>query len=111
AGRMQTTKEGQIKGKLSYMPPEQLRGATVNRQTDIYACGVMLWELVTGQRLFAGDNEGAIVAKILDGRVDPPSRVAAAGKKTLTDSMMRQIESLDATALRALHMHQDVRFT
>src|SRR5678816_4576391 len=47
AGRMQTTKEGQIKGKLSYMPPEQLRGAAVNRQTDIYACGVMLWELIT----------------------------------------------------------------
>ena len=59
AGRMQTTKEGQIKGKLSYMPPEQLRGAAVTRQTDIYAVGVMLWELVTGQRLFVGDNEGA----------------------------------------------------
>jgi serine/threonine-protein kinase len=111
AGRMQTTKEGQIKGKLSYMPPEQLRGASVSRQTDIYACGVMLWELVTGQRLFAGDNEGAIVAKVLDGRVDPPSRVIGAGKKTLTDGMMRQIEALDSTILRALHMQQEMRFT
>ena len=50
AGRAQTTKEGQIKGKLGYMPPEQLRGAAVSRQTDIYDVGVMFWELVVGQR-------------------------------------------------------------
>ena len=79
AGRMQTTREGQIKGKLSYMPPEQLRGAQVGRQSDIYAAGVMLWELVTGQRLFSGDNEGAIVAKVLDGRVEAPSKVLMQG--------------------------------
>ncbi len=64
-GRVQTTRDGQIKGKLSYMPPEQLRGASVTLQSDIYAAGVMLWELVTGQRLFTGDNEGAIVARVL----------------------------------------------
>jgi eukaryotic-like serine/threonine-protein kinase len=112
AGRMQTTKEGQIKGKLSYMPPEQLRGAAVSRQTDIYAAGVMLWELVTGQRLFSGDNEGAIVAKVLDGRVDPPSRVLFASRKqTLTDHAMRQLEGLDATILRALKMKPEERFS
>jgi serine/threonine protein kinase len=112
AGRMQTTKEGQIKGKLSYMPPEQLRGAAVSRQTDIYAAGVMLWELVTGQRLFSGDNEGAIVAKVLDGRVDAPSRVLFASRKqTLTDHTMRQLEALDATILRALKMKPEERFT
>jgi eukaryotic-like serine/threonine-protein kinase len=112
AGRMQTTKEGQIKGKLSYMPPEQLRGAAVSRQTDIYAAGVMLWELVTGQRLFSGDNEGAIVAKVLDGRVDAPSRVLFASRKqTLTDHAMRQLEALDATILRSLKMKPEERFT
>jgi serine/threonine-protein kinase len=110
AGRMQTTKEGQIKGKLAYMPPEQLRGASVNRQTDIYACGVMLWESLTGMRLFAGDNEGAIVAKVLDGRVDPPSRVIGVGKRTLTDQALRQTEALDATVLRALHMQPEMRY-
>src|SRR5262245_50982074 len=65
-GRLQTTRDGQIKGKLSYMPPEQLRGAPVSRTVDIYACGVILWELVTGQRLFQADNEGAIVAQVLE---------------------------------------------
>ena len=113
AGRMQTTREGQIKGKLSYMPPEQLRGASVNRQSDIYAAGVMLWELVTGLRLFSGDNEGAIVAKVLEGRVEAPSKVLMRGAnkhQTLTDSTLRGLEDLDATILRALQMEPENRF-
>ena len=113
AGRMQTTREGQIKGKLAYMPPEQLRGAQVGRQSDIYAAGVMLWELVTGQRLFAGDNEGAIVAKILDGRVEAPSKVlmrGLSGHTTIADGTFLTLETLDATILRALAMDPADRF-
>ena len=111
AGRVQTTKEGQIKGKLSYMPPEQLRGAVVSRQTDIYAAGVMLWELVTGQRLFSGDNEGVIVTKVLEGRIEPPTMVLARSRGlTLTDQHQRALESLDATILRALSMQPEARF-
>src|SRR3954468_3140893 len=107
AGRMQTTRDGQIKGKLSYMPPEQLRGGAVSRQSDIYAAGVMLWELVTGQRLFAGDNEGFVVAKVLEGNVEAPSKVlmrGAASRQTITDNNLRGLEDLDATILRALRM-------
>ena len=111
AGRMQTTKEGQIKGKLSYMPPEQLRGAAVSRQTDIYAAGVMLWELVTGQRLFSGENEGAIVGKVLEGRVDRPSQILMMRRQTLTDGVMRQLEALDDTILKSLAMRPEDRFT
>ncbi len=111
AGRVQTTKEGQIKGKLAYMPPEQLRGAAVSRQTDIYAAGVMLWELVTGQRLFVGDNEGAIVAKVLEGRVERPSAFMMRSRRhTLTDHAMRTLEALDDTILRALSMQPEGRF-
>ncbi|MBS2012311.1 MAG: serine/threonine protein kinase [Deltaproteobacteria bacterium] len=113
AGRMQTTRDGQIKGKLAYMPPEQLRGAAVSRQTDIYAAGVMLWELVTGQRLFTGDNEGAVVAKILEGRIEAPSKVAFRGmsrSKTLTDAHLRSLEALDSTILRSLQMDAESRF-
>ncbi len=114
AGRMQTTREGQIKGKLAYMPPEQLRGAEVGRQSDIYAAGVMLWELVTGRRLFAGDNEGAIVAKILDGRVEAPSKVlmqGMSGHATIADGTFLTLQTLDATILRALAMDPADRFS
>ncbi|CAN5335561.1 hypothetical protein BH09MYX1_BH09MYX1_17280 [soil metagenome] len=75
AGRIQSTREGQLNGKLAYMAPEQITGA-VTRQTDIYAAAIVLWESLTGRRLFSGDNEGAILSKVMSGIVDPPSRVA-----------------------------------
>ncbi len=73
AGRLQSTREGQIKGKISYMAPEQLSGGHVTRATDIYAAAVVLWECLVGHRLFEGDNEAMIVVRALEGRVQPPS--------------------------------------
>ncbi len=64
-GQGQTTREGQIKGKLGYMAPEQLRGGKVSRQTDIHAFATVLWEMLTGRRLFAGDNEADTVGKVV----------------------------------------------
>ena len=75
AGRMQTTREGQLKGKLAYMAPEQI-GGEVTRQTDVYAAAIVLWEALTAQRLFSGDNEGQILAKVLSGEHIPPSALA-----------------------------------
>jgi serine/threonine protein kinase len=75
-GRSTMTQEGTLKGKLGYMAPEQLRGEAVDRRTDIYAAGVVLWEMLAGRRLFVGDNEGAIIEQILLGEVDPPSERA-----------------------------------
>ena len=68
AGRLQTTREGQVKGKLAYMAPEQLSGGQVTRQTDVYAAGVVLWELLSGRRLFEGDNEAMLLMRVLEGR-------------------------------------------
>lgn len=59
------------KGKVSYMSPEQCVGADVDRRSDIFALGVVLWELCTGKRLFRGDNEFAIMNQITT--VDAPS--------------------------------------
>lgn len=64
-GRLQTTRKGEIKGKLSYMAPEQLRGEGVDRRADIYSASVVLWELLAGQRLFAQANEALTMAAIL----------------------------------------------
>ncbi len=73
--RLQTTREGQLKGKMPYMAPEQLSQASITRRTDIFAAGVVLWEVLTGKRLFDADNAGAIVARILLGQVSAPSRL------------------------------------
>lgn len=103
-GRIQTTRDGQIKGKLAYMPPEQLRGNPVTRACDIYACGVIIWELITGQRLFTADNEGAIVAAVLDADVKAPSVVVARtiSRAGITRAQQRALEALDRIVMRAL---------
>jgi serine/threonine-protein kinase len=63
SGRLQTTRDGQLKGKLSYMAPEQVRNEPTTPRTDIYAASVVLWELLTGQRLFYADSEVGTITK------------------------------------------------
>jgi len=75
-GRMHTTREGQVKGKLAYMAPEQLQAEGVTPNADVYAASVVLWETLTGRRLFAGDNETIVLARVLAGHIEPPSRIS-----------------------------------
>jgi serine/threonine-protein kinase len=102
AGRIQTTREGQLKGKLAYMAPEQLRSEPLTRKTDIYAASVVLWEALTCERLFGGDNEGAVVTKVLQGEIPAPSTRLIDLTKTLDSSVMRGFERLDAVVMRGL---------
>ena len=73
-GRLQTTREGSLKGKLAYMAPEQIRRGPLTCRTDVYGASVVLWETLTCQRLFVGDNEGSVLEQVLLGLVDPPSK-------------------------------------
>lgn len=75
SSRVHTTENGQIKGKLSYMAPEQLQNLEVDRRCDIFATGVVLWELICGKRLFARNDPGATVAAVLSGQVPPPRQL------------------------------------
>jgi serine/threonine protein kinase len=76
ADSVQITREGELKGKLSYMAPEQLQGGKVTRKVDIYAASVILWELLAGQRLFDADYQSTIMKNILHRPVDRPSEIA-----------------------------------
>jgi eukaryotic-like serine/threonine-protein kinase len=89
AGRIQTTREGQVKGKLAYMPPEQLGGAPMDRRTDIYAASVVLWETLAGRRLFDGESEAVVFAKVLHGEVEPPSKYASDCPPALDEVVLR----------------------
>jgi serine/threonine-protein kinase len=75
AGRAGTqTTAGQIKGKAAYMSPEQARGGSVDRRTDLFAVGILLYQLTTGKHPFRGDNEVATLYNICaDDPVTPPS--------------------------------------
>jgi serine/threonine-protein kinase len=72
-GRVQQTAQGQIKGKLAYMSPEQARGKPVDARSDVFAAGIVLWELLAGKRLFEGDNEAHVLTQLLTER---PARLA-----------------------------------
>jgi hypothetical protein len=98
-GRLQTTREGQLKGKLAYMAPEQLRGEPVTRRSDLYAASVVLWETLVGQRLFRGADEGATVTRVLMGDVRPPSKAARDAREP---AYVQALERLDAVVMRGL---------
>ncbi|MFO0662552.1 MAG: protein kinase [Polyangiaceae bacterium] len=66
SGRIQTTDDGVLKGKLAYMAPEQFRSQPTDRRVDIWAAGVVLWELVAGRRLFEAEVQLAVLPKVLD---------------------------------------------
>ncbi|MBI3201340.1 MAG: serine/threonine protein kinase [Myxococcales bacterium] len=97
--RIQTTHEGQLKGKLAYMAPEQLEEKAVDARTDVYAAAVVLWELLTGRRLHTSADVGATITRILTGKVPPPSRVVP-----------EVPPEVDALVLRGLAKAPDDRF-
>ncbi|MFO0755825.1 MAG: serine/threonine-protein kinase [Byssovorax sp.] len=69
------TKAGVVKGKVAYMAPEQARGDRVDRRADIFSVGVLLWEAVTGTRMWKGIPELTIIQRLMAGEIQPPSKV------------------------------------
>ncbi|HEY3816902.1 MAG TPA: serine/threonine-protein kinase [Polyangiaceae bacterium] len=110
-GRLHSTRDSSVKGKFAYMAPEQARGEAVSRLSDTYAAAIVLWELLTGERLFAGKTEAETVHKCLVARVRRPSLLAPelgpevdailekglsrdpAGRYATADEMARDIEA------------------
>ena len=64
------TMEGTILGTAAYMAPEQARGKKVDKRADIWAFGVVVWEMLTGRRLFEGDNAVEVLSKLLERQPD-----------------------------------------
>ncbi|MFO0612799.1 MAG: serine/threonine-protein kinase [Polyangiaceae bacterium] len=96
-GRMQTTQEGQLKGKLAYMPPEQIRSEPVDRRVDVYAAAVVLWEMLAGRRLFFGEP-AAIMYAVIEGTIPRPSELRA------------EAAPLDDVVMRGLARRREDRF-
>jgi serine/threonine protein kinase len=73
SSRAAHTKAGTLKGKLAYMSPEQVHGEQLDRRTDVFALGVVLWELTTGRRLFRMESDLDTLAKVQECDVPRPS--------------------------------------
>jgi len=86
-----TSEIGVLKGKFSYMSPEQIRGMPVDARTDIFSTGIVLHEMLTTEKLFRGDTEFALMEKVRNADVSPPSKFNR-----------RVSPALDAIVMRAL---------
>src|SRR5262249_53951494 len=99
ASKSEQTKTGMLKGKFSYMSPEQCQGEPVDMRSDIFALGILLYELTTGKRLFKHESELMILDMITKRDVAPPSQ--------FTQGISPQ---LDGLIMKALQKQQGERF-
>ena len=75
SSQLEKSEPGIIKGKFSYLSPEAALGQEVDKRTDIFAVGIILWELLAGQRLFLGDTDFQTVKKVQVAQVPPISQI------------------------------------
>ena len=99
ADQVHMTREGELKGKLVYMAPEQLLGEPVTRRTDIFSASVVLWESLTGQRLFESESSSPLAARMKHAKIDPPSELSPDVSP-----------ALDAVVMKGLALDSDARY-
>jgi serine/threonine-protein kinase len=86
------TEAGKLKGKFSYMSPEQIRTVPLDARSDVFALGIVLWEILVGRRLFKRENELAIMTDILEGEVRPPSELRPEIPRELDEIVLKALE-------------------
>jgi serine/threonine protein kinase len=94
-----TSEIGVLKGKFSYMSPEQIRGLPVDARSDIFSTGIVLHEMLTTEKLFRGDTEFQLMEKVRNAEVTPPSKFNR-----------RVPEALDAIVMKALQRDSQDRY-
>ncbi|MBA3499351.1 MAG: serine/threonine protein kinase, partial [Deltaproteobacteria bacterium] len=99
AHRGKETQSGAMKGKVAYMSPEQCVGQPVDRRSDIFSLGIVLYELVTVRRLFKAANDFLTMSAIIHGDIPPPS--------IIRPGLPRELEAI---IMKALAHERDDRF-
>jgi hypothetical protein len=97
--RIQKTQAGILKGKFGYMSPEQVRGLPIDRRSDIFALGVILYEMLTGERLFMGESDFSTLEKVRNAEVLPP--------REYNDQIPEELEKV---VLKSLTREPDQRY-
>ena len=96
--RLSSTREGQFKGKLSYMSPEHASTGQADQRSDLFSMGIVLWESLTGQRLFRGETNAATLNKILYEPIPKASE------------LLPELAPFDAMLIKALDRDAAARF-
>jgi serine/threonine protein kinase len=97
--RLQHTKQGQFKGKIAYMSPEQFETSNLDRRSDIYSLGVLLYEATTGHRVYDADTDLEIVRLMSIGDIRQPSELVTGYP-----------EELEAIVLKCINKDQAKRY-
>jgi eukaryotic-like serine/threonine-protein kinase len=90
-GAIAETQTGVLKGKLRYMPPEQIMGEVVDRRTDIFAVGVMMWEAVTREKMWRGLADATVMHNIVNGVIPTPRSVRSDVPQRLEQICMKAL--------------------
>jgi serine/threonine-protein kinase len=90
--QVEQTRSGELKGKLSYMSPEQCHGKPLDCRSDIFSVGVVLYEWLTGFKLFTGESEIVVMRNITDGKIYAPSYFKADIPGPVEAILMRALE-------------------
>ncbi len=107
AERRSVTVAGTVKGKVPYLAPEQVMGAPVDHRCDIFAAGVLLWELLTTDGLFRGSSDKAIMYQIRECAPLPPSAKNPGVPRQLDDIVARALERDPAERYQSASEMQD----
>ncbi len=97
--RFSHTSTGMLKGKYGYMSPEQIKNLSLDARADVYSAGVVLWEMLTGRKLFRQASELEILQAITEQDTPPPSTVVSSVPP-----------ELDAVCLKALQRSRELRY-
>ncbi len=92
ASRQSRTNAGVLKGKFGYMSPEQVRGLPLDRRTDIFSLGIILFETLTGKRLFDGESDFATLEKVRHVEIDHQALAEAKVPEQLKSVVLKALE-------------------
>lgn len=101
--QLSRTQPGQLKGKLSYMAPERFTGEDIDRRLDIFGVGVVLWEALTGRRLFQAKNPAMTTSRILKAKIRPPSDYRPEVPPELDEAVMRALSRFPEDRFATAH--------
>ena len=85
------TQAGVLKGKFAYMSPEQVRGQSIDHRSDLFALGVIFFEMLTGERLFLGESDFSTLEAVRSARIPSPSRYNETLPKALEKIVMKML--------------------
>ena len=109
-GKASKTQAGILKGKFGYMSPEQVRGLPLDRRSDVFSLGILIYELLTGERLFTGETDFSTLEKVRNVEILPPStynrRIADELERIVMKTLSKDVED---RYQNAIDLHDDLQ--